>query len=308
MKKMHINKQVNNATNDSAKHQNFFASLAIIVLACILGACEDHAGTTSTTSQLESGEMTQESTQILSTPPAQAHNLTIQLIEKKGAKRLNTNEILALIVDHSIVFEHLGTGEYFEAIYKNDGSRLLTNIDSGSLDDKTLHDAYVVKDDKLQTEFKGKPISSAIYMLNQRYLAAVDSDNGVVNYEIRDIVNAPLTVAVLKSQNAKMLSSEEIKQLFVGKKMLIKDLLTGDTYIGFYDDKGTRTLEYINPLTTPGSDNEMKISDTYKIHDNQLHSLLDGNEIASTIFQVGSFYYGALSVDDGAVNFEFIPQ
>ena len=112
-----------------------------------------------------------------------------------------------------------------------------------------------------------------------------------------------MTVAVLKSQNAKILSTEEISQLFVGKNILIKDLQTGDEYIGFYGDNGIRTLQYSNPVTTPGIDIEnMKTSDSYKIYDNQLHSILDGNEIASTIFQVDSIYYGALNVDDGAVN------
>jgi len=290
---MHIFKQVNPA------------AVTIITLASILGACADRSDTPA---KSDPASTIQEAVQTNSTPPAQKQKLTTKSLVQNGAKRLNTNEILALIVDHSIVFEHLGTGEYFEAIYKKDGRRLLTNVDSASLDDDTLHDAYVVKDDKLQTEFKGKSISSQIYKLDQRYLAAVDSDNGVVNYEIRDIVKAPMTVSVLKSQNAKMLSSNEITQLFVGKKILIKDLLTGDKYIGFYDDKGTRTLQYINPLTTPGNDNEMKTSDSYAIHNNQLHSILDGNEIATSIFQLDTFYYGALSVDGGAVHYEFIPQ
>ncbi len=52
----------------------------------------------------------------------------------------------------------------------------------------------------------------------------------------------------------------------------------------------------------------MTTSDPYKIHNNQIHSVLDGNEIASTIFELDAHYYGALSVDDGAVNFEFVPQ
>jgi len=303
---MLIFKRVNNGLYRSGKCSQLSAVLIIFVLTTILYACGDQS-----VAPLEPApeKSTKESGQTFATtPPTQEQKLTTKLLQEKGAIRLKTNEIYELIVDNSVVFEHLGTGEYYEAIYKKDGRRLLTNVDSGSLDDDTLHDAYIVKDDKLHTEFKGQAISSTIYKLDQRYLAAVDSDKGAVNYEIRDIVNAPFTVAVLKSQNAKILSSDEITQLFVGKKLLIKDLFTGDEYSGFYDENGTRTLNYINPLTAPGSDNEMTTSDPYKIHNNQIHSILDGNEIASTIFELDSHYYGALSVDDGAVNFEFIPQ
>lgn len=302
---MLIFKQLNDSSNFSCKSLQLLTAITIFALSNILIACGEQSG-----APLKSVPETtiQEPVPSISTTAVQEQNLTSELLEKQGAKKLNNNEILELIVDNSIVFEHLGTGEYFEAIYKKDGRRLLTNVDSGSLDNETLHDAYIVKDDQLQTEFKGKPISSTIYKLDNRYLAAVDNDNGVVNYEIRDIVKAPLTIALLKSQNAKILSSEEITQLFVGNKILIKDLFTGDEYTGLYDENGTRTLQYINPLTTPGSDSELTTSDPYKIQNNQIHSILDGNEIASTIFELDSHYYGALSVDDGAVNFEFIPQ
>ncbi|WP_455219232.1 hypothetical protein [Kaarinaea lacus] len=239
---------------------------------------------------------------------AQAQKLTTELLEKQGAKKLNNNEILELIVDNSIVFEHLETGEYFEAIYKADGRRLLTNVDSGSLDDSTLQDAYIVKDGKLQTEFKGRPIASVIYSLDNRYLAAIDSDNGVVNYEIRDIVKAPLTVTLLKSQNAKVLSTEQIIQLFVGNKILIKDLFTGDEYIGIYDHSGIRTLQYTNPLATPENDSDLQASNPYQIRNNLLYSTIDGNEMATTILQQDLHYYGAMSIDDGAVHYEFVPQ
>ena len=292
------------STHNSVKNIPLLINVvAILAISVMLNACEKQSDAPRNPT-LE----TIDSTQTRPTLSAQEQKLTITLLEEKGATKLNNNEIYSLIIDNSIVFEHLGTGEYFEAIYKKDGRRLLTNVDSGSLDDETLHDAYLIKDDKLQTKFKGKPIASVIYKLDNRYLAAIDSDNGVVNYEIRDIVKAPMTVAVLKSQNAKILSSEEISQLFVGNKILIKDLLTGDDYIGIYNIDGTRSLQYINPLKNTDKDSEMITSDSYKIHNNQLFSTVDGNEIVSTIFEMDSHYYGALSVDDGAVNYEFIPQ
>ncbi len=234
--------------------------------------------------------------------------LTVALLEERGAEKLSTEEILALIVDHSIVFQHLGTGEYFEAIYLKNGLRLLTGIDAGSLEGETLQDKYVITNDKLQTEFKGTSITTSVYQLDQRYLAAVDNDNGVVNYEIRDIQKAPFTAQVLKSQNARELSTEEIKQIFIGKTLLIKDLLSGDEYHGSYGEDGIRTLRYINPAITNGGPESQKMQDPYRIANGKLHSVIDGNEVASTIFELESRYYGALSIDDGAVNYEFISQ
>lgn len=279
--------------------------LTMFLLTSLLTACGEQSGTPL---KANTDISIQESAQPITTPPVQEPKLTIKLLIDNGATQLSTTEIIELIVDNSIVFEHLGTGDFFEAIYKKDGRRLLTNVDSGSLDDETLHDVYTIENNKLNTEFKGKAISSAIYKLDDRYLAAVDSDNGAVNYEIRDIVEAPITVAVLKSQNAKLLTNEEITQLFVGKALLIRDLFTGDEYTGSYSKNGIRTLNYINPSTTAEDSKDIKTSDPYRIQDNQIYSILDGNEIASTILLLDSHYYGALNVDDGAVHYEFIPQ
>lgn len=230
------------------------------------------------------------------------------MLEERGATKLTTDDILALIVDHSIVFQHLGSGEYFEAIYLKNGHRLLTNIDSGTLEGEVLQDEYVVNNDKLRTEFKGTKVTTTIYRLEERYLAAVENDNGIVNFEIRDIVHAPLTVQVLKSQNAKVLSNDEIKQLFVGKNLLIKDLASGDEYSSYYGEDGMRTLRYNPPSVAAPESMEETTHDPFRIEDNKLHSIVDGNEIASTIFQLESHYYGAMSFDEGAVNYEFVPQ
>ena len=282
-----------------------------IFLAGILAACSEKPGTPSIPNDPSSNKPASSTpaTELLSIePPSSEGTLTVMSLEEKGARKLNSKEILALIVDHSIVFQHLGTGEYFEAIYKKDGHRLLTNVDSGSIEQETIEDEYAIRNDKLYTEFKGTPVVTTVYNLEDRYFAAVDSDNGIINYEIRDIAETTLSVQILKSQNAKTLSSDEIKQLFVGKTLLIKDLLTGDEFYGFYGDDGTRILRYASPNSESSEANDQIVRDPYRIEDGLLISMLDGNEIASTIFKLDAHYFGALSVDDGAVNFEFIPQ
>gem|GEM_PF-4514935 len=301
--------------NPEPNHRIIFLA-SIILMISFLNACGDKPDHTSATTNSNPNKQNQTliSNAPLTAPPTtnpaatSEEVLTVSLLEERGTRKLTTEEILALIVDHSIVFQHLGTGEYFEAIFLKNGLRLLTNIDAGSLEGETLQDAYVVENDRLQTNFKGRPITTTVYQLDQRYLAAVDNDNGSVNYEIRDILKAPFTAQILKSQNAKVLSTDEIKQLFVGKTLLIKDLLSGDEYLGSYGENGMRTLQYKNPTSSDSESGIQKSQNPYQIANGKLHSIIDGNEVASTIFELESHYYGALSFDEGAVNYEFIPQ
>lgn len=286
--------------------------LSLVLLIVLLNACTDKPD--SSAPDASSIQQQNNASDTSSSSPATANRetaeepLTIAILEKRGALKLTNHEIQNLIVDHSIVFQQIGTGEYFEAIFLKNGLRLLTNIDAGSLEGEVLQDEYMVKNDKLQTEFKGNPITTNIYLLNQRYFAAVDSDNGIVNYEIRDIQKAPLTIQVLKSQGARELSTDEIKQLLVGKTVLIKDLMSGDVYQGTYGENGVRALSYINPLENAISPEKQRTEDTYRIADSQLFSSVDGNEIATRLFKLEQHYYGALNIDDGAVNFEFLPH
>ena len=301
--------------NPEPSRRIFFLA-SVILLTSFLNACGNKSDQTSTItdSNLNNQSPTFTPSAPLTAPtatnPASTSQdaLTVSLLEERSARKLTTEEILALIVDHSIVFQHLGTGEYFEAIFLKNGLRLLTDIDAGSLEGETLQDAYMVENDRLQTNFKGRPITTTVYQLGQRYVAAVDNDNGAVNYEIRDILKAPFTAQVLKSQNARELSTEEIKQLFVGKTLLIKDLQSGDEYLGSYGKNGMRTLQYVNPTTSDSESGIQKTQDPYQISNGKLHSIIDGNEVSSTIFELESHYYGALSFDEGAVNYEFIPQ
>jgi hypothetical protein len=281
-----------------------------ILFTGLLVACGDKPGTPPLSGKQSSTQQPRETTlspAVTARTPSE-EVLTVTLLEKQGAVKLNSSEILALIAGHSIVLRHLGSGEYIEAIYLENGHRSITNVDSGSIEEETLYDMYEVKNDKLHTEFKGMPVATTIYRLDQRYLAAADNDNGIVNYEFRDIVKAALTIQVLKSQNAKILSDDEIKKLFIGKNMLIKDLLTGDEYFGSYSNDGTRTLQNAGTVPESGEAADVKIQDSYRIADGKLFSILDGNEIASTIYELDSHYYGAMTIDDGAVNYEFIPQ
>lgn len=286
--------------------------IIIMLLIGNLNACSDNSDSVSSTrivlSDPQNQTMNADSPSTPQSSPDKDKVITVASLEERDAKKLTTEDILALIVDHSIVFQHLGTGEYFEAIYLKNGLRLLTSIDAGSLEGETLQDEYSVTNGKLQTEFKGNPITTTVYQLDQRYLAAVDSDNGAINYEIRDIQKAPFTAQVLRSQNARELSTDEIKQLFIGKTLLIKDLLAGDEFLGTYGENGMRTLHYLNPTTTDGESRAQKTQSPYRITDSKLHSNIDGNEISSTIFELESHYYGALNIDDGAVNYEFVPQ
>ena len=51
-----------------------------------------------------------------------------------------------------------------------------------------------------------------------------------------------LTVTGLEKDKAKALSTEELKQLLVGKTVRIKNLATGEEYAAAYGEDGMRTL------------------------------------------------------------------
>jgi len=287
--------------------------LGLALLIILLAACGDKPGSPVSDSSPVQQNQTLASDIASSSPgianqETNAETLTTEILEQRGARKLTNKEILNLIVDHSIVFQQIATGEYFEAIYLKNGLRLLTNIDAGSLEGEVLQDEFRVNGDKLQTEFKGNPITTSVYQMGPQYFAAVENDNGLVNYEIRDIQDASFTIQVLKSQNARELSTDEIKQLLVGKTVLIKDLISGDVYQSRYGENGLRSMRYINPAENSTEPEKQQTEDTYRIVDGQLISSVDGNEIATRIFELENHYYGALNVDDGAVNFEFVLQ
>ena len=81
------------------------------------------------------------------------------------------------------------TGNELTGYYNEDGTRTMIEFDKGVAiqGGKTTgasRDPYRIEGDQLHALFEGGSISTTIYQLNDRYLAAVGSQNGEVNYEV----------------------------------------------------------------------------------------------------------------------------
>jgi hypothetical protein len=118
----------------------------------------------------------------------------------------------------------------------------------------------------------------------------------------------PVTVSEIESQGAKKLDTEEIRHLIVGKMVAIKRLSTGEEITGYYNEDGTRTLvEFEKGVEIQGENTTGATRDPYSIDNGQLHAVLDGKQISTTIYQLGERYLAAISDENGKVNYEVIP-
>jgi hypothetical protein len=114
---------------------------------------------------------------------------TIAEAKSQGAKKLSTDEIKTLIVGGTVTIRHLPTGNEITGYHNLDGTRTLVtfnkdNTSPNSNAGSAARAPYRIEGDQLYAIFQGKPISTTIYQLNDRYLAAVDAQGGTINYEL----------------------------------------------------------------------------------------------------------------------------
>ncbi len=150
----------------------------MVFFTIMLVACGDEKAANESTSEPGAAEQY--------SPPAP---VTKTEIEAQGARVLTTDEIRNLIVGKMITIKHLPTGNELTGYYNEDGTRTMIEFDKGVAiqDGKTTgasRDPYRIEDDKLHAVFQGNSISTTIYQLDDRYLAAVSNENGSVNYEV----------------------------------------------------------------------------------------------------------------------------
>jgi hypothetical protein len=118
----------------------------------------------------------------------------------------------------------------------------------------------------------------------------------------------PMTVTEVESQGARKLGTEEIKNLIVGKMVSIKRLSSGEEITGYYNEDGTRTLiEFDKGVAIQGGNTTGATRDPYSIDNDQLHAILEGREVSTTVYQLGERYLAASSEHKGVINFEVFP-
>jgi len=116
-----------------------------------------------------------------------------------------------------------------------------------------------------------------------------------------------LTVASLEMDKAKALSTEELKQLLVGKTVRIKSLVTGAEYDAAYGEDGLRTLTEF--AVWGASHGKGAAKNPYVIKDGKLSSELeDGSRFSSRLYKHQGRYLAAKDDEAGFVNYEFSPR
>jgi len=116
-----------------------------------------------------------------------------------------------------------------------------------------------------------------------------------------------LTVTGLENDKAKALSTEELKQLLVGKTVRIKSLVTGAEYDAAYGEDGMRTLSEF--AAWGASHGQGAAKNPYVIKDGKLSSgLEDGSQFSSRLYKHQGRYLAAKDDEAGFVNYEFSPR
>ena len=117
--------------------------------------------------------------------------LTVSSLKAQGARALSTRAIKKLIVNKRVKIENLVTDNVFEAFYRADGKRTLTNLAGfagfhGGLGGTT--NPYTIEKNMLSSSFDdGSQFSSRIYKLGDKYYGAKSDEAGYVNYVVEAI-------------------------------------------------------------------------------------------------------------------------
>ena len=132
--------------------------------------------------------------------------------------------------------------------------------------------------------------------------------------EARKNAPAGMTVADLKQKGATTLSSEELKELIVGKAFWVQNNVTGEQFSQNFTEEGQTTVFRIglNADVPSGYGNVMRdgyqgTTSTYKIEGSKLITFVSQDPYAVTFYKLGDTYYGARSNEFGYANYEIIP-
>ena len=129
----------------------------------------------------------------------------------------------------------------------------------------------------------------------------------------REKAGQGLTIAELESNGATRLFDADIRQLVVGKTVVVKNLATEQVFDVFYGRDGRRLIapqtdgqrvagEFGNVLHSIG----VGAPATYEISNGQLVTSLGGTDFDISIYRQGDRYYAARSNEFGHANYEIL--
>ena len=125
--------------------------------------------------------------------------------------------------------------------------------------------------------------------------------------EARKGAKPGVTVVELKPKGASTLGDDELKQLIVGKTVLVRNTVTGRRFEILHGADGRRLITAVDG-NVPGLDVMGELSHgrqmQYEIRDGRYHVEIAGSPIEVTVYKLGDKYVAARSNEFGYANYE----
>lgn len=119
-------------------------------------------------------------------------------------------------------------------------------------------------------------------------------------------------VSDLKRQGGTALNDEQIKQLIVGKSLVVRNNVTSQRFELFYGSDGRRLVMSMDGRQHAGEMGnvlhsfELGAAATYHIKDGLLNTSIGGNDFNVALYKVGDRYHAARSNEFGYANYEIL--
>jgi hypothetical protein len=229
--------------------------------------------------------------------------MRVEDLKARGARALSTEEIRSLVWGKTLRIIDLRNDEKFEAFFGEDGTRTIVSAISPALGNRSgrpSESTYEIKEGRLHSSWTdGSNFSSQIYDLEGRHFGARSNDMGWACYELLGVLEGRVTIKSLESQGGLALNTQEMKDLFVGKTLTIRHLVTGEVFEISYTEDGIRTV-------SPTEADPEEVHSTYEIDAGLLKINETGMKFSARIYSLGNQYFGARSQEQGFISYEIL--
>lgn len=264
-------------------------------------------------------------------PIAGGGELTVSGIEKMGYEPLGDTALRALIIGKTLVVRNRETGELFEATYETNGQRMLKNLTEDQIRKSAAYAfhggptpggiaPYEIREGQLITTFGGNTYRVRVFLVEGIYVANRSGEGDALNWEIiesrpANAVKEKLTESSLSRRGIEPLRDRELKELIVGKTLIVRNRATQQLYEATYSADGNRQvrniterrLHYLTYQAFHGGSVPEGVA-PYKIKNGEVITTFDGRLFTVRVYIIEGKYFGARSGEGGAVNWELVER
>ena len=133
--------------------------------------------------------------------------------------------------------------------------------------------------------------------------------------DARKAAKPGMTVAELTAKGAKVLTTEQLKAMIVGKAYWFSNNATGELNNVQYDDAGNMLVRYVGRREqVPGAVGKLAehtyqvIPTPYSIKDGRIVTMVGNTPFGMTLYKLGDKVYGARSNEFGYANYEVVAE